>query len=76
VDNVRFVPNGEDQAYLSEHYGLRPYTERHKRQLIKQNRYPKPVQISPGRLAFTTVQLDQYAQKLLSQVSGQTSDAA
>ena len=68
MDNVRFVPNGEDQTYLKENYGLPPVTERHKRVLIKQKRYPKPVRISPGRLAYTTRQLDEHAQDLLSQV--------
>jgi hypothetical protein len=64
----RFIPNNkeQDQQYLYEKYGIPPVSPRQKRNWILNGLYPKPVQISPGRLAFTDEQLDDHAEAKLS----------
>jgi hypothetical protein len=65
---VRFIayPHGS-LKYLEQKYGLEPYTPRHLGVLVKQGRFPKPIQISPRRNADTDQQLDQYAEGLIAQ---------
>jgi hypothetical protein len=65
----RFVPYAEGQAYLEEKFGLPPVSDRQQREWIKAKRFPAPIQISPGRKAFTDQQLDEYAENLLAQAS-------
>jgi hypothetical protein len=64
---TRFVPLGEAQDWLKHNYGLKKYTDRHQRELIKQGRFPQPVEISPSRKAFTEDQLHSYAQGYAAQ---------
>ena len=70
TEMARFIPNNkeQDQKYLYDKYGLPPISPRQKRSWILQGLYPQPVQISPGRLAFTDEQLDRYASTKLSLV--------
>jgi hypothetical protein len=71
VVDIKFVPLDEAMPYLARHYGLKPFTSRHLRELIKLGEFPAPVPVSPGRKAFTTRQLDSYAEALLSKVGAQ-----
>lgn len=75
MEEVRFVPLSQSQAYLERTWGLRPFTDRHFRHLIRIGKAPKPLQVSPGRKAHTNRQLDAYARALLAQ-AGEASDAA
>lgn len=57
------------QEYLRERYGLRPYSDRHTKRLIKAGRFPAPVRVSSVRRAWTQEQLDEYAERLLREIS-------
>ena len=59
----------ESQDWLKQNYGLKKYTDRHQRELIKQKRFPQPIEISPSRKAFTEQQLIDYAETLLAQAA-------
>jgi hypothetical protein len=54
------------QQYLEETYGFPPYSDRHLKLLISQNKYPKPIKISDRRQVSLIGDLDAYAEKKLA----------
>jgi hypothetical protein len=73
---ARFVPYAQAQQYLFEKYNKPPVSIRQQRTQIIERRFPKPIEISPGRLAFTDEQLDAHAESLLAQAAQHGQEAA
>jgi hypothetical protein len=69
----RFIPYAEGQQYLYEKYGLPPVSIRRLRDWIVDKKFPAPVNVSPGRKAFTDLQLDRHAEAKLRLVETQAS---
>jgi hypothetical protein len=64
----QFIPYSEGQQYLHEKYGFPQVSIRQLRTWIKAGKFPEPIQISPGRKAFTDQQLDRHAEAKLALV--------
>jgi hypothetical protein len=71
---ARFVIYKNAQAYLSTKFGIPPISDRQFRRLIVGGIVPKPVNITPGRLAFTDEQLDAYGESKLALVTVEAAD--
>jgi hypothetical protein len=65
----RFVLYKDGQKYLQKKFGIPPVHDRHFRRLIIAGIAPEPVNITPGRKAFTDEQLDAYGEAMLARVS-------
>src|SRR6516164_8940437 len=61
----------EAQRYLREKYGIPPYSNRHVKLLVKQGRYPRPIEISPRRQANSQSQLDRYGLAFLEKINAE-----
>ena len=72
----RFIPYAEAQQYLDRKYGLKPVSPRQLRQWIVDGNFPEPVNVSPGRKAFTDVQLDRHGEAKLCLVKDSAAAAA
>lgn len=64
-----FSSHQEAQQYLRERYGFKPYSDRHTKRLIKAGRFPAAVRLSRTRRAWTQEQLDQHAERILTEIS-------
>jgi hypothetical protein len=62
----RFIPRAQGQQYLLDKFGIPKVSERRLRDWIKLGIYPQPVQVTPGRQAWTDEQLDRHAQTKLA----------
>ena len=58
-------PDGA-QDYLRDKYGIRPYSGRHLNDLVKQKKFPAPIQVSARRRAILTDILDEHAARIIS----------
>ena len=65
TDRLAPYPADSDK-YLEENFGIRPYSDKHKRALMKKKEYPIPIKISDRRFAMRTDVLDQYAAWIMS----------
>lgn len=65
---ARFIPYNEGQEYLRRRFGLPSVSMRQLRQWIVDGNFPEPVNVSPGRKAFTDEQLDRYGEAKLNLV--------
>jgi hypothetical protein len=71
---ARFVMYKVSQKYLEKKFGIPPVSDRHFRRLIIGGIVPKPVNLTPGRLAFTDEQLDAYGESKLALVTVEAAD--
>jgi hypothetical protein len=55
--------------YLAEKYGHPEYSDTYAKTLVRQERFPPPVEISPRRWANTQSQLDRYGQAFIDEAN-------